>query len=74
MDARKASMIERVVAIVCITILLIVDAATWKIDHALVATGIAAVAGLAGYSFGLHRNQAMMNASPGGTDEERAGH
>lgn len=38
-----------------ITLLLIVDAFTWQIDHALWTTAIAAIAGLAGYEIGTAR-------------------
>ena len=36
-----------------VVILLIVDALTWKIDHAVWGTGIAVISGLAGYQIGL---------------------
>lgn len=35
-----------------IALLLVVDAFTWQIDHALWTTAIAAIAGLAGYEIG----------------------
>jgi len=52
MDKETASVIERVTAMVLIALLLIVDALTWKIDHALWSLGIATISGLAGFSVG----------------------
>lgn len=40
-------------AMTMVTILMIVDALTWKIDHALWSLGITIIAGLAGYEVGL---------------------
>ncbi len=36
-----------------VVILLVVDAMTWKIDHAVWGTGIAVISGLAGYQIGI---------------------
>ena len=56
MDRETALVIERVTAMVLIAILLIVDALTWKIDHAIWSMAIAAISGLAGYSVGRYQN------------------
>jgi len=42
----------RMWAMTLVTILLVVDAFTWKIDHALWSMGIAVISGLAGYEWG----------------------
>ena len=57
MDRETAMIIERVTAMVLIAILLIVDAITWKIDHAIWTMGIAAISGLAGYNIGRYQAQ-----------------
>ena len=57
MDKDTALVIERVTGMVLIALLLIVDALTWKIDHALWSLGIAAISGLAGYSIGRYQAQ-----------------
>ena len=57
MDKDTALVIERVTAMVLIAILLIVDAFTWKIDHAIWSMSIAAISGLAGYSVGRYQAQ-----------------
>ena len=57
MDRETAMIIERVTAMVLIALLLIVDALTWKIDHAIWSLGIAAISGLAGYSVGRYQAQ-----------------
>jgi len=56
MDRETALIIERVTAMVLIALLLIVDALTWKIDHAIWSLGIAAISGLAGYNIGRWQN------------------
>ena len=57
MDRETALIIERVTAMVLIALLLIVDALTWKIDHAIWTMGIAAISGLAGYNIGRYQAQ-----------------
>ena len=57
MDRETALIIERVTGMVLIALLLVVDALTWKIDHALWSLGIAAISGLAGYSVGRYQAQ-----------------
>jgi len=57
MDRDTALVIERVTGMVLIALLLVVDALTWKIDHALWSLGIAAISGLAGYSVGRYQAQ-----------------
>ena len=57
MDRETALIIERVTGMVLIALLLVVDALTWKIDHALWSLGIAAISGLAGYSVGRYHAQ-----------------
>lgn len=46
------STIIKLSAIWAVVVLLVVDAFTWKIDHALWSTAIAVIAGLAGYQVG----------------------
>ena len=41
-----------------LVIVLIVDALTWKIDHALWSAVIAAISGLAGYQVGISKGNA----------------
>jgi len=53
--AVKDSTILKLSAIWAVAILLIVDALTWKIDHALWSLGIAVISGLAGYQIGSHK-------------------
>ena len=60
MDKDTALVIERVTAMVLIALLLVVDALTWKIDHAIWSLGIAAISGLAGYSIGRYQAQNSM--------------
>ena len=57
MDKETALTIERVTGMVLIALLLVVDALTWEIDHALWSLGIAAISGLAGYSVGRYQAQ-----------------
>jgi len=54
----KDETIVKVSAIWALTILLIVDAFTWKIDHALWSAVIAAISGLAGYQVGISKGNA----------------
>jgi len=49
----KDSTLIRMWSMTLIALLLIVDALTWKIDHALWTMGIAAMSGLAGYEVGI---------------------
>jgi len=49
----RDSTLIRMWSMTLIAILLIVDALTWKIDHALWTMGIAAMSGLAGYEVGI---------------------
>ena len=60
MDKDTALVIERVTGMVLIALLLVVDALTWKIDHAIWSLGIAAISGLAGYSVGRYQAQNSM--------------
>ena len=60
MDKDTALVIERVTAMVLIALLLVVDALTWKIDHAIWSLGIAVISGLAGYSVGRYQAQNSM--------------
>jgi len=60
MDKDTALVIERVTAMVLIALLLVVDALTWKIDHAIWSLGIAAISGLAGYNIGRYQAQNSM--------------
>ena len=53
----KDETIIKVSAIWALTILLIVDALTWKIDHAIWSTAIAAIAGLSGYHIGKSKGK-----------------
>lgn len=46
--------LKRLWGMTMVTILMIVDALTWKIDHALWTFGVAVIAGLAGYEVGLN--------------------
>lgn len=48
----------KISAIWALTILLIVDALTWKIDHALWSAVVAAISGLAGYQVGISKANA----------------
>jgi len=47
------STLIRMWSMTLIALLLIVDALTWKIDHALWTMGIAAMSGLGGYEIGV---------------------
>ena len=49
----KDATILKLSGIWAVVVLLVVDALTWKIDHALWSTGIAVISGMAGYHVGL---------------------
>ena len=42
-------------AIWALVVLMVVDALTWKVDHALWSAAIAAISGLAGYQVGVSK-------------------
>ena len=50
LDQLSSEDIKALWAMTLIALLMVVDAMTWKIDHALWSMGIAAISGLAGYS------------------------
>ena len=49
----KDATILKLSAIWGVVILMIVDALTWRIDHAIWSLGVAVISGLAGYQIGL---------------------
>lgn len=55
--------LSRLVAMVCLTIIWVVNSITWRLDGALLTAFVGAIAGLGGYEFGLHHAKKSVKES-----------
>lgn len=63
MRAVEDATILKLSAIWGVVIIMIVDAVTWKIDHALWSLGVSVISGLAGYQLGVIEREREADSS-----------